>query len=85
MPTTTERGYGAEHERKRAKYQKRMDAGEVFGCWRCGKSIPNVASLWDLGHDDNDRTKYMGPEHRSCNRAVQRRKAANVVDTSREW
>lgn len=67
----------------RAKYQKRMDAGEVFHCWRCGKAIP--PDDWDLGHDDNDRTKYMGPEHSTCNRAHWHRKKANVVDESRIW
>jgi hypothetical protein len=23
---------------------------------------------WDLGHDDYDRSRYTGPEHRRCNR-----------------
>jgi hypothetical protein len=37
---------------------------------------------WDLGHDDFDRTKYTGPEHRSCNRATA---ARNLPKWSREW
>lgn len=84
MATTNEKGYGVGHQKLRRKIQKEMDAGKVFHCWRDGKPIsPNEP--WDLGHDDNDRSKYMGPEHARCNRATQRHKAANVVDTSREW
>jgi len=40
-----------------------MDAGEVFRCWRCGELI-RPGQPWHLGHDDYDRTKYRGPEHR---------------------
>lgn len=85
MPTTAERGYGADHVKLRKKIQKQMDAGKVFYCWRCTKVID--PSKWDLGHADEggDMTKYNGPEHISCNRATQRHKAANVVDESREW
>ena len=83
MPTTTERGYGNEHKKLRAKVKLEVDAGKAY-CWRCGEKIsPNEG--FDLGHDDNDRTKYMGPEHIRHNRATQRHKAANVVDMSREW
>jgi hypothetical protein len=77
-----DRGYGADHKKLRAKIQAAMDAGTVFQCWRCGKVI---SGDFDLGHDDDDRTKYMGPEHRACNRATAAHKAAIVVDDSREW
>lgn len=70
--TRQQRGYDAAHIRIRASYQQRMDAGEVFACWRCGKPIdPNA---WDLGHADNDRTKYRGPECRKCNRGTAARR-----------
>lgn len=83
MPTTSERGYGAQHKKLREHTKQEVDAGNAH-CWRCGKKIsPNEP--WDLGHDDDDRTKYMGPEHTKCNRATQRHKAANIVDTSRNW
>lgn len=84
MAKTTDAGYDAKHKKLRAKIQSEMDGGKVFYCWRDGKVInPNEA--WDLGHDDNDRSKYMGPEHARCNRATSRHKAGNVVDDSREW
>jgi hypothetical protein len=78
--------YGGAHKKLRAKYQKRMDAGEVFNCWRCGKVI-GLSEPWDLGHaqEGGDPTEYAGPECVGCNRATSRRRAANVVDTSREW
>jgi hypothetical protein len=84
LMSTSDRGYGVEHQKLRKKIQKQMDGGKVFLCWRDGKPI-NPGEPWDLGHDDNDRTKYMGPEHQRCNRAVQRHKAGNVVDESRQW
>lgn len=82
--SSTERGYGSAHRKKRAVIQKRMDAGEVFTCWRCGKPI-HQGDQFDLGHDDNDRTQYMGPEHVGCNRATSTHKAMIVVDDSRVW
>lgn len=81
---TTERGYDAKHKKLRAKIQRDMDAGVVFYCWRDGKEI-EPGEDWDLGHDDDDRTKYMGPEHQRCNRATKRHRELNVVDDSREW
>ena len=46
-------------------------------CARCGLLI-EPGEQWDLGHDDNDRTKYNGPEHANrCNRSAGGRKAHN--------
>jgi hypothetical protein len=36
---------------------------------RCGKNH----RTWHLGHDDNDRTVYRGPEHPCCNVGAPRR------------
>ena len=70
--TRQQRGYGAEHDRLRADYQRRMDKGERFTCWRCTKPIDPAS--WDLGHHDQDRSIYRGPECVSCNRATKSRR-----------
>ena len=62
---TTERGYGGHHQALRKTIDLQVKAGEAV-CWRCLKAI-HPAEQWDLGHDDHDRTKYMGPEHLYCN------------------
>jgi hypothetical protein len=92
---TSKRGYGAAHQQLRKQVAQLVAAGGAY-CWRCGKPIQPWQS-WDLGHDDNDRSLYRGPEHAKCNRSsaasrgnrmrgkqpkVVRRKVAN---TSREW
>lgn len=60
--TTTQRGYGSAHKARRAREARTVKAGEAK-CWRCGYPIhPNQD--WDLGHDDHDRSRYRGPEHR---------------------
>lgn len=60
-----QRGYGTEHRKLRAEWQQRMDGGEAVICWRCaeqGKPHPVDPTRWDLGHDDEDRSRYRGPE-----------------------
>lgn len=90
--TTTERGYGADHQRRRAQVKRDVvDPGLAY-CWRCGEWI-NPALPWDLGHDDFDRSIVRGPEHRGreCkaggNRATSRRDRRRAQSTphSREW
>jgi hypothetical protein len=66
--TASARGYGAEHRKLRAHYQHRMDAGERFTCWRCPRPID--PTRWHLGHDDQDRSQYRGPECIPCNTAT---------------
>lgn len=75
--------YGGAHKARRKREAEQVDAGKAY-CWRCTKPIA-PGSVWDLGHDDNDPTKYMGPEHVACNRATSTHRALNVVDTSRVW
>lgn len=92
--TTTDRGYGAAHQRERAKWAKVINAGRGY-CWRCGRPIPKGTD-WDLGHLDDDptKTRYVGPEHVRCNRRAgalkgqankRRRSAASNGSTTLEW
>jgi hypothetical protein len=77
--TTKERGYDSAHKQLRRRYAREVALGGVV-CWRCGKPI-FPGQPWDLGHNDQDRRFYNGPEHRQCNRATAGRKRR----TSREW
>jgi hypothetical protein len=65
---TTARGYGNKHQQLRKRIAKQVAAGTAV-CWRCGQPILPWM-LWDLGHDDNDRSIYRGPEHQRCNRSA---------------
>ena len=70
--TRQARGYDAAHDALRRDYQRRMDAGESFRCWRCRTKID--PSNWHLGHDDADRRRYRGPECPTCNLATASRR-----------
>ena len=59
--------YGAEHRRIRRDVARRVDLG-VERCVRCGGWIA-AGAPWDLDHTD-DRTGYLGPAHRRCNRGA---------------
>jgi hypothetical protein len=74
--STSERGYGAAHQRLRAQWAPRVEAGEV-DCWRCEKPI-EPGSPWHLGHDDVDRSITRGPEHDACNLGSAARRRARV-------
>lgn len=81
-PSASQRGYGGEHRRLRAQWAPKVAAGTV----RCARGaackqaelideqlvggLIDPASTWDLGHDDRDRGRYLGPEHAECNRAT---------------
>jgi hypothetical protein len=66
--TTTQRGYGYMHQSQRRRWGPKVAAGGV-SCARCGNPIL-PGEPWDLGHVDCDPTRYAGPEHAGCNRAV---------------
>ena len=72
--TRQARGYGANHQALRKVCERRIRAGDV-GCVRCGRLIVPGAP-WDLGHDDIDRSRHTGAEHRRCNRAAGGRQGA---------
>lgn len=77
--TPAQRGYDAAHDALRRDYQRRMDQGETFTCWRCSKPIDLTS--WHLGHDDHDRSKYRGPECVGCNTATSGRAATPCTVT----
>ncbi|MGW0043461.1 hypothetical protein [Rhodococcus sp. NPDC003348] len=72
--TTTERGYGHTHQQLRERWRPAVEAGRVR-CARCHRPIA-TGSPWDLGHRDEDRRRYAGPEHEACNRATAARRRA---------
>jgi len=71
QPSSTQRGYGQLHRKLRLYWEPIVATGTV-ACWRCGEII-GPREPWDLGHDDQDRTRYRGPECRRCNRATKSR------------
>jgi hypothetical protein len=79
-PNSSKRGYGKRHKRLRAAWAPQVAAGGVR-CSRCGEPIA-PSEPWDLGHDDGDRSRYRGPEHRACNRATAGRRTTVY---SRKW
>ena len=78
MPGKLQHDYGTAHKRLRKRLEPVVGAGRAV-CARCGEQI-RPGEPWDLGHDDFDRSRYNGPEHRRCNRATAGRQL--VV---REW
>lgn len=87
LASTTRRGYGAAHQRERARWEPLVKAGGV-NCARCQKPI-EPDQPFDLGHND-DRTGYNGPEHVACNRGAGARNATAArvqrsQTVSREW
>src|SRR5665213_3549836 len=65
--STSERGYGIAHQAMRAALVPIVVSGGAV-CARCGKRIA-PDEPWDLGHSD-DRSRWTGPEHASCNRSA---------------
>jgi hypothetical protein len=84
--SAAERGYDAAHQRERRRVKKLVDAAGGAVCARCRGWI-SADEPWDLGHDDFDRSRYTGPEHRACNRATAGRHKRRSVPrvASRVW
>jgi len=64
--TRQQRGYDADYDRAHRDYQRRLDAGEVFWCWRCPE-LSRPAHVvdgghWHLGHSNEDRAVIRGPQ-----------------------
>lgn len=77
-PTTTERGYGADHRAARRRMEPLVRSGAAV-CVRCGRSIVDgkivqrlksggvrLVSSWVPDHNAS-RTGYLGPAHARCN------------------
>lgn len=65
--TTSQRGYGTQHQHTRNHLAAIVNAGNAT-CSRCNQPI-HPGQLWDLDHTP-DRTGYLGPSHARCNRAA---------------
>jgi hypothetical protein len=76
--STNARGYGVVHQALRRRWAPKVVAG-VVDCDRCGRRI-EPGEPWDLGHDDHNRSRWTGPEHRRCNRATSKPRPR-----TREW
>lgn len=68
-PSTTERGYGADHQRIRRRALEELIEGTP--CPRCQEPMTRDQAL-DLDHTD-DRSGYLGLSHAACNRRRNRR------------
>lgn len=69
--TPTARGYGTEHRRIRATLVPLLPTG-TLRCVTCGVVLESL----DLGHTE-DRTGYLGPQCRPCNRGDGGRRAGH--------
>lgn len=70
-PNTTSRGYGSHHQALRARLLAEFVPGQP--CARCGRPITSKDDA-QLGHDDQDRSRYRGLEHMLCNEATSGRR-----------
>jgi hypothetical protein len=74
--TRQERGYDAAYDQVHREYQARMDAGEVFICWRCPEigrpshPVDPRPGRWHLGHSNDDRSVIRGPQCPASNLAT---------------
>lgn len=78
--STAARGYGAEHKRTRQAAAVIVARGEAT-CSRCQRPII-PGTLWDLDHTA-DRTGYLGPAHRRCNRSAGGKNGAHIRNRNR--
>jgi hypothetical protein len=74
--TTTERGYGVAHARERRRWAPFVARGEVEcaepRCLEVEDGRPRTIAPeapWDLAHDRDNPSLYLGPAHMRCNRA----------------
>lgn len=75
--TRQQRGYGSEHDRRRAAIVDRIRSGTLVFCVTCGVQL--AESAFDLGHDE-DRRRYLGPQCLPCNRGAGGRRGAAAAN-----
>lgn len=69
--TRQQRGYDKAFDAEGREYERRMNEGERFHCWRCRRPLGIRRGVdWHLGHDDQDRRIIRGPECPPCNLAT---------------
>lgn len=72
MATTTERGYGPDHQAERRALAPLVDAGQAHCtepiCLEPHRRI-HPGTPWDLAHNREQPGTYHGPAHARCNRA----------------
>jgi hypothetical protein len=61
--STTERGYGWQHQQLRKKL---LPFAVGTNCHRCKEPMLDPKNM-HLDHDDKDRTRYLGFSHGTCN------------------
>ena len=67
-----QRGYGKSHRAERRRWLPIVASGQAY-CAHCGGWIdPHDPDGFDLDHDPDDRTQYLRPSHRRCNRGAGR-------------
>jgi hypothetical protein len=70
--TTTQRGYGHQHQRTREDWRPDVERG-VVDCAApiCLEPTRRIlpGQAWDLDHTE-DRRRYRGPAHERCNRST---------------
>jgi hypothetical protein len=64
-PNSHARGYTRKHKRLRQAWATIIELSDVL-CARCRCPI-TTEDAWHLDHDDDDRSKYLGPSHSRCN------------------
>lgn len=63
--TTTQRGYGHQHQKLRHEWEIRIAHGAQPTCPRCHQPI-RFGQPWQLDHN-RQRTGWLGPSHTRCN------------------
>jgi hypothetical protein len=89
--TTTQRGYGAEHQAERARWAPTVEAGEGQCAERVcleenegrGRWIPPDAA-WHLAHAEGQHG-YRGPAHARCNISEASKRMHGTATAPHRW